>query len=578
MSRKRSEEAMEAQHREFVEGALATHDDVTREVAEQVWGMVRGFSGFGFPKAHAVAFGLLAYQSTWLRVHHPVEFLCALLDEQPMGFYPPDALIHEAQRRGIAVLPPDVGESRAHCTITDAGAVRIGLGYVKGVRREEVEALVAERDRNGPWRSLADLAARVGAAAPSLERLAWAGACDALAQEDADGTPIPEGRRRRAALWQLGLAVPGQVVRDGTQLALELQSASREGHRALDELSAWERLIADYAGTGLTSGPHPMELLRAQVARHGVRTSADLPHARHNSAVRVAGLVLARQRPGSAKGVTFLLLEDEVGTINLVIPPSVYLRDRLAVRTEPLVVAEGRLERHRDGGGQINVVVGRLRPLDELTEETGAVVRQLHAMSPVELDHWARQQDRQVAAGGAVAVAGGGAGATAGGRAPAGPRSVAWSGAGTGDGAAGRGGGPRPGPIRSGGGGGGGSRVPGAGASSPARPESPPLVVLPGGAAGDPTAHGGHEGRTTAPRGGAPGPAAPGSAPVAPGSAPADPAAPARGPAPRTGTRHASPADGDRPSGAGDPAEPDAGALRGVAPDVMHFGRGRGGR
>jgi error-prone DNA polymerase len=582
MSRKRSEEAMEAQHREFVEGALATHD-VTREVAEQVWGMVRGFSGFGFPKAHAVAFGLLAYQSTWLRVHHPVEFLCALLDEQPMGFYPPDALIHEAQRRGIAVLPPDVGESRAHCTITDAGAVRIGLGYVKGVRREEVEALVAERDRNGPWRSLADLAARVGAAAPSLERLAWAGACDALAQEDADGTPIPEGRRRRAALWQLGLAVPGQVVRDGTQLALELQSASREGHRALDELSAWERLIADYAGTGLTSGPHPMELLRAQVARHGVRTSADLPHARHNSAVRVAGLVLARQRPGSAKGVTFLLLEDEVGTINLVIPPSVYLRDRLAVRTEPLVVAEGRLERHRDGGGQINVVVGRLRPLDELTEETGAVVRQLHAMSPVELDHWARQQDRQVAAGGAVAVAGGGTGATAaraaGGRAPAGPRSVAWSGAGSGDGAAGRGGGTRPGPIRSGGGGGGGGpRVPGAGASSPARPEGPPLVVLPGGAAGDPTAHGGHEGRTTAPRGCAPGPAAPGSAPVAPGSAPVDPAAPGRGPAPRTGTCHASPADGDRPSGAGDPAEPDPGALRGVAPDVMHFGRGRGGR
>ncbi|MGX6447230.1 PHP domain-containing protein, partial [Patulibacter sp. S7RM1-6] len=162
MSRKRSQEAIEAHREAFVRGAVATHPDVTPERAAGVWEMVRGFSGFGFPKAHGAAFGLLAYQSAWLRVHYGPEFLCSLLDEQPMGFYPPDALIHEAQRRGVTVLPPDVRASRDVCTVDADGAVQIGLGYVKGVRAEEVAALVAERDEHGPWRSLADLAARTG--------------------------------------------------------------------------------------------------------------------------------------------------------------------------------------------------------------------------------------------------------------------------------------------------------------------------------------------------------------------------------------------------------------------------------
>src|SRR5204863_1850930 len=142
MSRRRSEAAMEAYHREFVAGAMARHgvDDAR---AERVWDMVKGFSGFGFPKAHGAAFGLLAYQSTWLRVHHAPEFLCALLNEQPMGFYAPDTLVHEAQRRGIEVLPPDVNASDAGCRVERVGAhpqVRIGLGYVLGVRADEVEA------------------------------------------------------------------------------------------------------------------------------------------------------------------------------------------------------------------------------------------------------------------------------------------------------------------------------------------------------------------------------------------------------------------------------------------------------
>ncbi|MBV9309541.1 MAG: DNA polymerase III subunit alpha, partial [Solirubrobacterales bacterium] len=187
MSRKRSEAAIEAYHKRFVAGAQRRHG-VDEATAERVFSMVQGFSGFGFPKAHGAAFGLLAYQSTWLRVHYGPEFLCSLLNEQPMGFYPPDALVHEAGRRGIEVLPPDVNNSGAHCEMED-GQVRIGLGYVRSVREQEVKELVAAREQGGRFRSLSDLASRAGAGASSLELLAWSGACDSLA----DGPSHPIG-------------------------------------------------------------------------------------------------------------------------------------------------------------------------------------------------------------------------------------------------------------------------------------------------------------------------------------------------------------------------------------------------
>src|SRR6185503_16249046 len=225
MSRRRSEAAIRAYEEKFIAGAAER--GAPREVAERVWTQIVGFSGFGFPKAHSAAFGLLAYQSTWLRVHYHPEFLCGLLNEQPMGFYPPDALVHEAQRRGVEVLPACVVRSDAECRV-EMGAVRMGLGYVTGVKEAEVRAMVAERDGAGEpaaatpagsalagWRSLGDLAGRSGASAETLGRLAWAGACDALV----DGEPTA---RRRRALWMLGVAVPGTQVPEGTQLALPL--------------------------------------------------------------------------------------------------------------------------------------------------------------------------------------------------------------------------------------------------------------------------------------------------------------------------------------------------------------------
>ncbi len=220
MSRKRSAQALEAVRRQFVDGAIA-HVGASEEVAQRVWSMVAGFAGFGFPKAHSAAFGLLAYQSTWLRVHYGPEFLCALLNEQPMGFYAPDSLVHEAQRRGIPVLPIDVNASDAECTMERRDGelgVRMGLGYVNGVNGADVQALVAARASGGPFTSLGDLAARAGAGRPALEQLAWAGACDVLAGEPIgralqggrDARDARAGRVRREALWQLGVATPGR--------------------------------------------------------------------------------------------------------------------------------------------------------------------------------------------------------------------------------------------------------------------------------------------------------------------------------------------------------------------------------
>jgi error-prone DNA polymerase len=378
MSRKRSDAAIEAHHKRFVAGAQRMHG-VDDETAERVFAMVRGFSGFGFPKAHGAAFGLLAYQSTWLRVHYAPEFLCALLNEQPMGFYPPDALVHEAQRRGIEVFPPDVNASEVECEIEldespdpaldqrrasaleqspdpaldespEPRRVRIGLGYVRGVRGQEVAALVAARQASGRFRTLSDLASRAGASGSSLELLAWSGACDSLVDT------ANAGSARRVALWQLGVAGPGRSVPGGVQLALPLDLPAPP---VLKGLSGWEAMLADYGTTGLTAGTHPLALLRARLPA-GAVTSRDLETLDHGRRVRVGGLVVARQRPGTANGIVFVLLEDEHGTINLIVPSQVYERHRLTVRTEPLMLVEGKLERFAAAGGAINVLVDRV--------------------------------------------------------------------------------------------------------------------------------------------------------------------------------------------------------------------------
>jgi error-prone DNA polymerase len=355
MSRKRSEEMLKRHRERFLQGAVG-NGGATLQTAERVWQMIEGFAGFGFPKAHSAAFGLLAYQSTWLRVHYGPEFLCALLNEQPMGFYAPDSLVHEAEHRGIAMLRLDVNASQVQCAVQDGG-VRLGLGYIKDVAGEEMAELVAERERNGAFASLGELAGRIGARHRTLEQLAWSGACDEIIGETG----------RRSALWQLGIAAPGLGAGEGTQLALplELPRAPR-----LRSLGRWQRLIADYATSGVTVGDHAMAILRGRLDVPMLATSAQLTRLPSGGAVAMAGLVIARQRPGTANGTMFLLFEDEWGTVNLVVPKAVYERHRYLARAEPLLLARGRVERSE---GVVNLIVRELAALERFV--SGGVER-----------------------------------------------------------------------------------------------------------------------------------------------------------------------------------------------------------
>jgi error-prone DNA polymerase len=370
MSRKRSQEAMDDHREQFVDGARTTNPDVSEAVIEQVWSMVAGFSGFGFPKAHGAAFGLLAYQSTWLRVYYFPEFLCSLLNEQPMGFYPPDSLIHEAQRRGTTILPPDVIHSDAECTVTTTGEIRIGLSYIKGTQTEDIERLVTARDIDGPFRSLQDLAARAGAGTATLETLAWSGACDVLAGDD----PYA----RRTALWQLGVVTPAKRTPRGDQLALELPLARPP---ELPALTDWESMIANYTATGISIEHHPLGLLREQLDSEGALPIATLATVDHDTRVKVGGFVIARQKPGTANGITFLLLEDEGGTLNVIVPPPLYEQRRLEIRTEPLIIVTGRLERYAGAGGAVNLLATSIERLAPATGQT-ARVQPLRPASP----------------------------------------------------------------------------------------------------------------------------------------------------------------------------------------------------
>jgi error-prone DNA polymerase len=374
MSRKRSQEMLQRHRERFVEGAMR-HAGADRGTAERVWTMVEGFAGFGFPKAHSAAFGLLAYQSTWLRVHYGPEFLCALLNEQPMGFYAPDSLVREAKQRGIAVLALDVNASAVQCSV-QRGGVRLGLGYIKDVAAAEVQALVAERERGGPFRSLGELAARSGVKRGTLEQLAWSGACDGLTA----GSAALAQEGRRSALWQLGLAAPGETAPGGesTQLALALELPAAP---ELRPLGRWQRLIADYSTSGMTVGEHALEILRPRLTVPMLATSAQLPRLPTGYEVAVAGLVIARQRPGTAHGTMFLLFEDEFGTVNLIVPKAVYDRHRHLARAEPLLLARGRLERWQEGP-QRNVwsIRGEKPQGEEIRPVVNVIVRELAAL------------------------------------------------------------------------------------------------------------------------------------------------------------------------------------------------------
>jgi error-prone DNA polymerase len=409
MSRKRSHAALEAYRDRFVEGAEGRGVDA--ETAHRIYDKLVGFSGFGFPKSHAAAFALLAYQSAWLRHHYPAEFLCALLNAQPMGFYPPASLVRDAQRRGVEVRPPDVNRSCAKASLEavaagDSGArhvpgtgsanphgfdgggypgrcrgarhvpgttaecamaVRVGLEYVSSVGEDDAAAIVAARERGGAYRDVRDLAQRAPVGEPALEALVASGACDSF------GSP------RRTLLWKLGLvprstSVPGSGGSE-RQLALPLEPTVETPE--LPPQTPWERMLADYRTTSLSVGTHPLELLRPHLPP-GTLSSRELLEFPHGRRVCVAGFTVARQRPATAKGVVFMLVEDEFGQMNLIVPPPVYERFRPIVRGEPLLLARGRYERVERNR---NVLVSELETLGPLARRIAGEA-DVHAAMP----------------------------------------------------------------------------------------------------------------------------------------------------------------------------------------------------
>ncbi len=349
MTRKRSAEAMLKMWDEFRDGAKAR--GVSYEVARDVFRKLQGFASYGFPKAHAVAFAVLAYQSCWLKYYYPAEFLCALINNQPMGFYPNHVLINDAKRHGQRVLGPDIELSSLRCTVEN-GKIRVGIGYVQGMGEETARNVVLERIANGSYRSLADFIRRVPLATEAIENLIMVGAFDRF------------GIGRREALWMVGLFIPSRKVgmakkaESGHQLALPLPVD--QDRVELRPMGPWEQMAADYDIIGMSPRYHPLGLLRTRLPKHLV-TSKQLEALPHGITVELAGLVVCRQRPGTAKGITFLLLEDEVGLINAIVHLDLYLQERTLVRSEPFLIIKGKLQKTQ---GVINIIAQQIEALE----------------------------------------------------------------------------------------------------------------------------------------------------------------------------------------------------------------------
>ncbi len=398
MGFKRSEKRMKQIGVQLREGMAK--NGITGATAERIINSITSFALYGFPESHAASFALLAYASAYLKVHYPAAFYTALLNNQPMGFYHPATLVKDAQRRGVRFHPIDVQQSDWLCRVEDDGAIRLGLMYVNGLRKDVGQAMAAfDRTKMltppllctkcgaddesmievvkdtreartyfcnicshdwtvqlrpaGRFRSIEDVVQRTGLRRDELTTLADIGALNAFTNE------------RRSALWQVERAVrpAGEMFAgaDNSQLptpnAQPLPTPNSQppttNHEPrtsspLRAMDSGERLQADYAGMGLTIGPHPMALHRGDLSLRGVMRASDLPNARNGRRVRVAGMVITRQRPGTAKGFVFLTLEDETGISNIIIRPDLFDRERMVVVRKPFLIVDGVLQ-HQDG-------------------------------------------------------------------------------------------------------------------------------------------------------------------------------------------------------------------------------------
>jgi error-prone DNA polymerase len=398
MSRKRSRAAMECFRTSFIEGAGLKR--VSAREAGEIFDKLCAFSEFGFPKSHAYAFGVLAYQSAWLRHYYGAEYYAALLNNQPMGFYAPHVLIGDARRHGLQVLRVAINASAARCKPVAPDQILLGFETVRGIGEDLAKALVAERVAHGPYRSLPDLLRRTGMPRNAAEHLITVGA---LAEF---------GLGRRELLWQLGLLVPsvaaarsrvGALARSRVQIGNQaphqstttlegvaepqrtrerMNARTRERQLSLalptdqdmvrlPDMTDWERMVADYGLLGLSPSYHPMALLRGDLPSD-VLTAEQVRAAGDGKRIRTAGLVVCRQRPGTAKGYVFLLLEDETGVVNVVIRPDLYEARRSMIRGESYLCIEGTVQLQ---SGTLNVIADRAIPVGDITTASAALPR-----------------------------------------------------------------------------------------------------------------------------------------------------------------------------------------------------------
>ncbi len=375
-----------------------TRNGITGTAQESIIKSITSFALYGFPESHAASFALIAYASAWLKCHYLAAFTAAMLNNQPMGFYAPSTIVKDAQLHGLKVRPIDVTRSDWKCTLEPIGAaayaVRLGLCYAKGLRDVVAQAIIRERER-AAFSSVENVKHRV----PEIRKdelvlLAEIGALNSVgadlrvrpergpAQGQTHRSAPTNGNlrlHRRSALWQVERAARpagplleddvternerGEEITDGPVM-LELDA---NAVMPLEAMTAEERLVADYRGTGLTVGPHPMRYRRAEMNARGVTPAALLHHLPNGREVRVAGGVIARQRPGTAKGFVFLSLEDETGIANAILTPDVYEQNRLIVVGQQFLLIQGTLQ-HLDG--VISVKAQRVEPLEITRAET----------------------------------------------------------------------------------------------------------------------------------------------------------------------------------------------------------------
>jgi error-prone DNA polymerase len=328
------------------------------EFARQIFRQILGFGEYGFPESHAASFALLVYVSAWLKRHEPAAFTAALINSQPMGFYAPAQLVQDARRHGVEVRPVDVRHSDWDCTLErgegDAPALRLGLRLVRGFAQPAAVRLTRARSTDG-FTSVQELAARAALDARELGCLAAAGALAGIT-----------GHRHRAAWEVAGVESP---------LPLLAEAGIPEGIPLLRPPQEAEDVVADYAHTGLTLRRHPVELLRPRLDAASLLSAARLRELPSGSRVRTAGLVITRQRPGSAKGVTFVTLEDETGHVNLIVWRDVAERQRRALVGSRLMAVSGELQVE---GGVMHVVVRRITDLSRWLGELRAAARDFH--------------------------------------------------------------------------------------------------------------------------------------------------------------------------------------------------------